>query len=234
MRIMIGVIFHVSREAMLAQYPERAMSLTRLSPRMKQLSRKWATLSEAELAVAQETADFAFRAFMTGGVKNRLIRSAPEATSYLIERACTVAEFVGCRLDARSARSSVPTFRDFNMDAYVSLLTCLVLFVWDTCADRTFQMKIGDMEGRPFPIFRCESDLGDVPHFANRRFGHPLLHLCDGICANRMMLFECSEREDGDGPHLRLCFLPTTKPMEKLGVKEPIKKLKYSDETESQ
>lgn len=229
MRIMIGVIFHVDRSAVLLQYAGRATSLTKISPRMLTYMPKRKSPENDALSIAEVTADLAFRALMSAGVKERLIRSPQEATAYIINRACIMAELVGCRIDCRSARSSVPSLQDFHVDAYVAILACLMLFVWDMCPDRSLQMKIGDIGGRPYPILRCEPDLVTGPIFVNQRYRHTALHLCDGISTVRDFLFECSVREDEDGSHLRVCFSPAIKPVEKLGVKEPIKKLDYSD-----
>lgn len=229
MRIMIGVIFHIDRSALVLQYAGRATSLTKISPRMRTYMPKRKMPEDSALTVAEATADLAFRAFMSAGVKERLIRSPQGATAYIIDRACIMAEFVGCRIDCRSARTSVPMLQDFNVEAYVAILACLMLFVWDACPARSLQMKIGDIGGRPYPIIRCEPELGDEPIFVNRRYRHTALHLCDGISTVRDFLFECSTREDEDGPHLRICFSPAIKPAEILGVKEPIKKLDYSD-----
>ncbi len=221
MRIMIGVIVHTDRDALLAQYLGRATSLAKISPRMLSFERKRGTSAQEALSVAKEAVEHAFKAFMSAGVKERLLRCPQEATAYIIERACTIASFIGCRIECRSARSAVPMLQDFNVDAYVAIMTCLMLFAWDACPSRSMQMKIGDIGGRPYPILRCEAELGDKPLFANRRYQHTALHLCDGISSVRDFLFECSAREDEDGPHLRICFSPAIKPVEKLGVKEP-------------
>lgn len=232
MRIMIGVIVHVDRDALLAQYLGRVTSLAKISPRMLTYERKRGTPDAEMLTIAKDTVELAFRAFMSAGIKERLLRCPQEATAYIIDRACTIASFIGCRIDCRSARSAVPMLQDFSVDAYVAILTCLMLFAWDTCPSRSLQMKIGDIGGRPYPILRCEPRLEDAPLFVNRRYQHTALHLCDGISSVRAFLFECSEREDEDGPHIRVCFSPAVKPVEKLGVKQPILWPKPSDRKE--
>lgn len=226
MRIMIGVIVHTDRDALLAQYLGRATSLAKLSPKMLSYGGKRKAPDPDAMAIAETTAQLGLRSFMSAGIKERLIRSPQEATAYIIDRACTIAKMVGCRIDCRSARTAVPMLQDFNVDAYVAIMTCLMLFVWNTCPARSLQMKIGDIGGRPFPILRCEPDLGGEPLFANRRYSNTALYLCEGISNVRAFLFECSERVDEDGPHVRICFSPNIKPVEKLGVKQPILPLK--------
>lgn len=225
MRIMIGVIFHAPTSAVLSHYSTRSVtSLIWFSPRVTSLMPR----REAEEATeVKEIAELAFGAFMTAGVRKRLIRSAPDATAYLIDRACAMATLAGCRLDCRSGRSSVPLLWDFNADLYVSILICLVMFIKDTCPDGTFQMKIGDLDGRPYPVLRCEPNLGEAPLFANDRFSHSCLHLADCIAANYEILFECREQEDEDGRHVRIAFLPATKPVDRLCVKQPLKRFQY-------
>lgn len=230
MRIMIGVIFHAPREAVLSHYDLRAVtSLTWLSPRAQAAMPRKVIRDAHTDETVRETADLAFRSFMTAGVRQRLLRSAPNATAYLIDRACDMATLVGCRLDCRSGRSSVPLLWDFNVELYVSILICLTMFIKDTCPDGAFQMKIGDLEGRPYPVLRCEPNLGELPLFANGRFSHFCLHLADCIASNYELLFECGEQEDEDGRHVRIAFLPVTKPVERLCVKQPCARLRYTD-----
>ena len=229
MRVMIGIIFHSPRAAAVAQYPARATSLTWVSPRMRDYEGKNHGVTEQDYADAADTAKRAFHAFMSAGARNQMLRSLGDATSYVIDRACLIAEFVGCRLDCRSARSSLPYLQDFHIDAYLSMITTLAVYVWESCPDRFFEMKIADQGGRLFPIIRCVPESGDVPLFVNQRFTNRALDLCDGISGNRRFPFECAMYEDEDGPHLRAGFLPAVLQSEKLGVKEPVKQL-YEEE----
>ena len=228
MRIMIGIIFHGDRRALLAQYPDRITSLTRVSPRMRDMEGRH-RLPEEDVRRAEQLAALVFRAFVTAGVKNRLLQCPQEATAQLIDRACRIAELIGCRLDCRSGRSAVPNLQNFNLDAYIAMLTCLMLFVADACPSRSFEMKLGDLRGAIYPILRCEPDFGADELFMNRRYRHKALYLCDGIAHTRDLLFDCSMRTDADGFHLLVRFLPSIKPVEKLGVKKPGDKIDYSD-----
>lgn len=228
MQIMIGLIFHGDRKALVSQYMERGGALTRISPRLRPLCDKRRVPAD-DMARARELVSLASRAFSVAGVKERLLRSPQEATAYLIDRGCRIAEAVGCCLDFRSARSSVPNLQNFSMQAYVAMVTGLLLFARETCPSRSVEMKMGDIGGGLCPVLRCEPCLGEDGLVVNRRYRHGALRLCSGMAAARVLLFECSMREDADGPHLLVRFFPSLKPLERLGVKKPPDRLDYSD-----
>ena len=49
------------------------------------------------------------------------------------------------------------------------------------------------------------------------------------IASEWMFLFECAPYAEGENARLRIAFCPKIKPVDRLQVKEKLKKLDYSD-----
>ena len=227
--LMVGVIFHGDRKAMLSQYRHHATSLEFFSPRAELLLKKSGMTDDVDYGRAEETAKLAFSAFRTAGMRQDLMRSLSGATDYLIRRICAIARFIGCHVDCRSIRESVPYVRQFNSDAFISIMICLMMFVYEKCPSRHMSVAIGDMDGKPIPVIRCEVPDGEREVFVNRQYRYMALCLCDELAERRRFAFECMVKTDGEGDYLHIMFSPDIEPLEKLGMKTPLTKLDYSD-----
>ena len=78
-------------------------------------------------------------------------------------------------------------------------------------------------------ILRCELPDGEREIFVNRRYRYRELAYCDAIASEWMFLFECAPYAEGENARLRIAFCPKIKPVDRLQVKEKLKKLDYSD-----
>ena len=229
MHVMVGVIFKTDRSAVAEYYRGRATVIDMISPRVREILRRCAKVDRNQLAATEELASMAFSAFATAGIKDALERSLSDATAYIIRRICLLARMIGCRVNCRSTREFVPHIYDFNGNAFVSISVLVVFFVYEKCASRIAEIEVGDFDGRPRVILRCELPDGEREVFVNRRYRYRELAYCDALAAEWMFLFECAPYSEGERMRLRVAFCPKIKPIDRLQVKEPLKKLDYSD-----
>ena len=228
MHIMIGVILHADREAV-AYYCQRHITMVdRVSPCLA-VPRRVTPPSDEQLSQIDELLSLSFSAFATAGVRNELGRSILGATSYIIRRICFLARMVGCCVNCRSVREFAPRVEDFNGDAFVAMMLHLFFFVYDRCASRTAEIEIADFDARPRIVLRCELPEGEGEIFVNRRFRYAELDYCDSLSAERAFPFECAPYAMGMKQGLRIAFCPKIRYVDGLHVKEPLKKLNYSD-----
>ena len=231
MHIMVGVIFKTDRSAVTHFFRGRVTMVDMISPRIAELSQRSSKVDQAQLSMVEEIAVMAFAAFATAGIKEELDRSLSDATAYIIRRICLLARMIGCRVNCRSMREFLPHTHDFNGNAFVAVMTHLLFFVYEKCSSRVAELEVGDFDGRPRMILRCELPDGEREVFVNRRYRYPELAYCDVIASEWMFLFECAPYAEGENARLRIAFCPKIKPVDRLQVKEKLKKLDYSDGT---
>lgn len=227
MHVMIGVIFRSDRGAVVHYFERRVTMVDRISPRFASLRR---TECEPEqLKEVEAVAELSFSAFSTAAIRTELARSLLEATPYIVRRLCVMARMIGCRVNCRSIREFAPRVEDFNGDAFVAMALHLMFFVYYRCPDRVAEIEVGDFDSRPFLIFRCQMPSEEDEVFVNRRYRYAELAYCDALSSERSFPFECSVYAVGLQKQLRAAFCPKIRYVEGLHVKEPQKKLDYSD-----
>lgn len=230
MNIMVGVIFKEDRNAAAHYFRGKITMVDMLSPRVKAMAlRGREQADEQALVRLDEIAHLAFSAFATAGLRRELEVSLLQSTSCLIRRICLLARMIGCRVNCRSTRDFPPRTEDFSGDAFVAMMLSLLFFVYKNCPSRAAEIEIGDFDARPRIVLRCEMPNGEREVFVNRRYRYSLLDLCDRLAAKWGFPFECSVYAEGMNPRLRVAFCPRVRSVEGLRVKEPPRKLDYSD-----
>ena len=230
MHVMMGLIFQEDRATVAYRFGERITMVDMLSPRAKLLAVRSRGKIDLEAADRVEAvAKLAFSAFATASFQGDLARSMLKSTSYIIRRICLAARLIGCRVNCRSIREFPPRTEDFSGPAFVALIIQLLFFVYESCPSRTAEVEIGDFDGRLKIILRCELPDGEREIFVNRQFRYTLLDRCDRLAGYWGFPFECAPYPDGLDMHLRVAFCPKIKVVDGLRVKEPTKKMNYSD-----
>lgn len=227
MNVMMGLIFKEDHATVAYRFGERITMVDMLSPRAKLLAVR--CKGKIDLVAAdrvEAVAKLAFSTFATASFRGDLARSMMESTSYIIRRICLAARLIGCRVNCRSVREFPPRTEDFSGPAFVALMIQLLFFVYESCPSRTAEIEIGDFDGRPKIVLRCELPDGEREIFINRKYRYPLLDRCDRIAGTWGFPFECAPYAEGMEARLRVAFCPKIKSVEGLGVKEPTKKLK--------
>ena len=229
-RMLIGVIFpDVDRAAAAHLCQEHVTALTFLSPKMEAFAGKRSKCDEYAFAEIEELATLYSRAFSTAALRDVLSSSLSDATARIAERICLLGYVIGCRVDCRSVREMVPYVADFSGEMFVTMTSYLMMLAYEYSPNRSVEVMIGDGDGRLFLVFHVPVPGEERELFANRSYRYEALRLCDELAEYRMLLFECSMRGQGAGQFVSAAFLPRVKQLEYLELKQPVKKLKYSE-----
>ena len=229
-RMLIGVIFPDADRAAAAHLcRESITALTFLSPKMDAFADKQSKCDEYAFAEISELATLYSRAFSTAALQTVLSASLSDATARIAERICLLGYVIGCRVDCRSVREMVPYVADFSGEMFVAMASYLMMLAYEYSPTRSAEVFIGDGDGRLFLVFHVPGPGEEGEIFSNRSYRYEALRLCDELSEYRMFLFECSMRGQGAGRFVSAAFLPRVKQLEYLELKQPLKKLNYSE-----
>lgn len=219
MHVMVGVIFRVDRSAVAKYYHGRVTMVDAVSNRMDAVMRRLDQVDADEVASVADVATTSFAALATAAFSDELGDSLLGAVDQVMRRIALLARLVGCRVDCRSLRSFAPYVHDFNGDAFVSVMLCLLFFAYEKSPSRSAVMEIDDLDGRMLIVFRCDLPDGVREVFVNRQYRYSELTYCDALAGEWRFLLECACCEvDGVG-RLRIVFCPKIQPFDKLQVK---------------
>jgi len=229
-QMLVGVIFPEAERAAAAHLcRDHATALTFLSPKMESFSGKPMKSDSYVFSELAELAGLYSRAFGTAAFRHVLSSSLSEATARIVERICLLGYVIGCCVECRSVREMVPYVADFSGEMFVAMTSYLMMLSSEYSPTRTVEVLIGDGDGRIFPVFHVPIPGEEREIFINRNYHYDALRLCDELSERRMVLFECSMRGHGAGRYVSAAFLPRVKQLEYLELKQPLKKLNYSE-----